>query len=112
MWLIGLFAEDGRLEAAEREAIGRVAVKNGIPSSQVEDWCAAAVNGEFACPATPDPGGQHVWLDQLVGVSLADGALTPAERRLLQQLARQLGMSRSQLRLLIDKQDEALIQEV
>ena len=103
MWLIGLFAEDGRLDAAERQAIGRVAVKNGIPSSQVEDWCAAAVGGEFSCPATPDPGVQQAWVDQLVGVSLADGTLTSDERRVVQQLARQLGMSRNQLRLLIDK---------
>ena len=103
MWLIGLFAEDGRLDAAERQAIGRVAVKNGIPSSQVEDWCAAAVDGEFSYPATPDLGVQQAWVDQLVGVSLADGALTPDERRVLQEMARQLGMSRNQLRLLIDK---------
>ena len=103
MWLISLFAEDGRLEAAEREAIGRVAVKNGIPSSQVEDWCVAAVDGGLSCPATPNAGGQHAWLDQLVGVCMADGTLTPDERRVLQQLARQLGMARNQLRLLIDK---------
>ena len=103
MWLMGVFAEDGRLDDQERRVIVQLAAKNGIADRLVQQWFVEIQAGEFARPAMPGEVVQQAWLDQLVGVSLADGTLTSDERRVLQQLARQLGMSRNQLRLLIDK---------
>ena len=103
MWLMGVFAEDGRLDDQERRVMVQLAAKNGIADRLVQQWFVEIQAGEFARPAMPGEVVQQAWLDQLVGVSLADGTLTSDERRVLQQLARQLGMSRNQLRLLIDK---------
>ena len=103
MWLTGVFADDGRLDAQERQVIAQLAAKNAIADRIVQQWFVEIQDGEFARPAMPGETRQQDWLDQLVGVCLADGALAPDERSVLQQLTRQLGMSRNQLRLLIAK---------
>ncbi len=95
-WAGAVVRADGEVDAKEKRALLSLAARHDIDADRVELLVAGAENGaELPHPRNAEEA--HAWMEELVEVALADGALGRAERRFLRHAAESTGVAPSAL---------------
>ncbi|MEK6248802.1 MAG: hypothetical protein N2C12_11525, partial [Planctomycetales bacterium] len=102
-WMVNVFAADKTIEDRERKAIQQLAQKQHMPEPVVEGLLKSALDGELDAPSPPDLRTGRVWMEELADVALLDGKVDSSERQTLLQLGKQIGLSKAEVNLLINK---------
>lgn len=96
-WAAALARVDHSISSVERLALQGLARRAGLDEGEVD--VLLAQEGEPALPVeVPERELAEIWLSELLQVAWADGAVSKAERVLLEGMTEQLGMDRAQFR--------------
>jgi uncharacterized membrane protein YebE (DUF533 family) len=92
--LVSAMMADGNIDAKEQKLLDRYARNNHIAPEVVAGAIEAARQGHLQIPLPNTPQEAHACLDGLIGMSLADGKVDPAELKLILAYAEAAGLKR------------------
>ena len=108
-WMIHTaMVDDGTIEPRERDAIERAMQRHGIAPAHLDRLIEAATSGQNDLPQPSDREEAMRWLEAIADISLSDGRLHAAEKRLLVRLGEKLSFGRHDLNLLLRRRKKAL----
>lgn len=100
---------DGILNEQERLTLQKLGARRGIPEQQVDTILEQAKAFDTKVPRPENANQARDYVTQLAHVFLADGILTPAEQRMLTDYAIDCGLSRYDVKHIIQKERNRVI---
>lgn len=97
--LVSLSAADGKIEEVERVALAKIAYENGIPLERLNFMLTRANEYTYLIPQNSVE--REKQLEQMLTLALVDGEFAPAERDLINAVARKLGFLQHEVDLII-----------
>ena len=101
-WAVATCCSDSILDNRERKILEQTARARGIPPETLQVMIDAALNQTLHPPAPQDREEALSWLGCMAESALADGAISPAEARLMQSLAQSSGITNQEVKTLIN----------
>ncbi len=100
-WMVHMTTADGLVDPQEREILRAAAVRYGIPKQRLEEYLLAAEGGnlDLSPPASEGEARRH--LADMSRTAMADGKVTPGERKILMKAGRLLGLGDADINLLL-----------
>ena len=89
---------DGTIDERERSSLDRLGRRRGLAPGQIDAIINTAQAGDIELPTPETPQQALRFLDQLVDVSLSDGALSSGEKELLFLCAERFGLAPADVR--------------
>ncbi|MDD5628329.1 MAG: TIM44-like domain-containing protein, partial [Elusimicrobia bacterium] len=109
--LVSVITVDGKVDEKEMACLQSYAKKRRIPPDAAERVIAAANAGALEIPAPQEPAQVQAVLRGLIRMSLADGAITDSELRLINSFAAARSLSVEDVRGAIAEQRAALYRQ-
>lgn len=100
-WMVHMTTADGHVDPQEREILRAAAVRYGIPKQRLEEYVLAAEGGNLDLTPPASEGEARRHLADMARTALADGKVTPGERKILMKAGKQLGLGDADINLLL-----------
>ncbi len=110
-WIVKTVVADSVVDKSERKLIEGLAKKRGVHPAQIDALISLAQSGEMDLPEPRDREEAQQWLETMTDTALMDGKVSGAEKKLLLQAGRRVGMIDYDVKQLITKRRKLLYQE-
>jgi len=110
-WVVQVLLADAKIDKKERKILDKFCLKRGISKLQAENLIMAGLAGKLEAPVPESDQEAKEWLESMVEMALADGALTKVEMKVLEKLSNNLGFVDYDMKRLVKKTRERMYKE-
>ncbi|HEX8524873.1 MAG TPA: TIM44-like domain-containing protein [Tepidisphaeraceae bacterium] len=110
-WMVHVASCDRQIDPRERQMILKAGERRKVDRATVIAMLDAAGNGGFEPPQPANREEARQWLQEMAGMALADGKISPEESYLLRETAKRVGYVEADIKMMLARKRQEVLEQ-